>query len=90
MHPAFQERVEELGALLQKTHAARTEFARIIGTSKPDKAVRFQVVTKGQNAYQIVDLITRKTHAFRFDHASAVDYAIQLENKASRQSAVQS
>lgn len=90
MHPAFQERAAELGALLQKTHAARSEFARIIGITKPEKPVRFQVVTKGQGAYQIVDLITGKTQAFRFDHATAVDFAIQLENKASRQLAAQS
>jgi hypothetical protein len=45
---------------------------------------RFQVKTVGPKAYHIVDLITGKTCGFRFEYASAVDFAIQLEEKANR------
>jgi hypothetical protein len=45
---------------------------------------RFQVKTVGSKAYHIVDLVTGKTCGFRFEYARAVDYAMQLEEKASR------
>ena len=53
--------------------------------ASPAQKVRFQVKTVGPKAYHIVDLVTGKTCGFRFEHAAAVDYAIQLEEKAKRQ-----
>ena len=46
--------------------------------------MRFQVKTVGPKAYHIVDRVTGKTRGFRFEYASAVDFAIQLEEKANR------
>ena len=85
MHPLLQQRRDVLGVLLIRTQAAREDFARLSNLPKPEKAVRFQVKAVGPKAYHIIDLVTGKTCGFRFEHASAVDYAIQLEEKAKRQ-----
>jgi hypothetical protein len=84
MHPLIEQRRAVLGALMQRTAIARGEFALRVNAVMPEKAVRFQVVIKGPKAYHIVDLVTDKTRAFRFDYGSAVDIAIQLEAMAAR------
>ncbi|MEJ6815811.1 hypothetical protein PseuLF5_02195 [Pseudomonas sp. LF-5] len=83
MHPLMQQRREVLDALLIRTHAARGEFARLAGLAAPDKKVRFQVKTVG-NAYHIVDLVTGKTKAFRFNYQVAVNMAVAFEKQANR------
>lgn len=83
MHPLMQQRREVLNALFVRTHAARGEFARLAGLAAPDKKVRFQVKTVG-NAYHIVDLVTGKTKAFRFNYQVAVNMAIAFEKQANR------
>lgn len=83
MHPLMQQRRDVLGALLIRTQAARGEFARLANVTLPAKPVRFQVKTVGK-AYHVVDLVTNKTKAFRWTYAAAVDFAIQLEEKANR------
>ncbi|MNL64589.1 hypothetical protein D3C87_1888180 [compost metagenome] len=57
----------------------------MIGKASPAQKVRFQVKSVGPKAYHIVDLVTGKTRGFRFEYAAAVDYSIQLEQKAKRQ-----
>jgi len=84
MHPMIQQRRDVLGVLMIRTHAARGEFARLANLVMPGKKVRFQVKTVGPKAYHIVDLVTGKTRGFRFEYASAVDFAIQLEEQANR------
>lgn len=84
MHPMLQQRRDVLGVLLIRTRAAREEFARLANLPKPVKHVRFQVKTAGPKAYHIIDLLTDKTCGFRFEYASAIDFAIQLEEKANR------
>ncbi|MFJ2386257.1 hypothetical protein [Pseudomonas koreensis] len=83
MHPLMQQRRDILNALFFRTHAARGEFARLAGLAAPDKKVRFQVKTIG-NAYHIVDLVTGKTKAFRFNYQVAVNMAIAFEKQANR------
>jgi hypothetical protein len=83
MHPLMQQRREVLDALLIRTHAARGEFARLAGLAAPDKKVRFQVKTVG-NAYHIIDLVTGKTKAFRFNYRVAVNMAIAFEKQVNR------
>jgi hypothetical protein len=80
----MQQRRDVLGALMVRSQMAREEFARRVNLVMPEKPVRFQVKTVGQKAYHIVDLVTDKTCGFRFEYASAVDYAKQLEDKANR------
>ncbi|WKV98322.1 hypothetical protein PYV50_08650 [Pseudomonas sp. H22_DOA] len=83
MHPLMQQRREVLNALFVSSRAAREEFARLAGLATPDKIVRFQVRTVG-NAYHIVDLVTGKTKAFRFNYQVAVNIAITFEKQANR------
>lgn len=81
--PLMQQRREVLNALFVRSHAARGEFARLAGLAAPDHKVRFQVKTVG-NAYHIVDLVTGKTKAFRFNYQVAVNIAIAFEKQANR------
>lgn len=82
-HPLMRQRQDVLNALFVRTHAARGEFARLAGVAAPDKKVRFQVKSVG-NAYHIVDLVTGKTKAFRFNYQVAVNMAIAFEKQANR------
>lgn len=84
MHPSFQERIDELGALLQQTQAARAGFFARIDRPAPAKPVRFQVTGESVGMFQIVDLITGKTRAFRQGYKAAHDLAMQFEEKARR------
>ncbi|WP_085717710.1 hypothetical protein [Pseudomonas sp. B28(2017)] len=84
MHPSFQERVDEVSELLQRTKAARSGFYRRIDQRAPAKPVRYQVVGGSFGMYQIKDLTTGKTRAFRNDYKAAHDLAMQFEGKANR------
>lgn len=84
MHPAMQQRVEGLNALRARATLATADFYAMIGKEPPAMSVRYQVVTKGECAYHIVELVTGKTRGFRFSYKAAVDYAQQLEAKADR------
>ena len=84
MHPSFQERVDELGVLLRKTHAARIEFFGRVDRVMPPKKVRFQVAGQSDGLFQVIDLSTGKTRAFRQDFKAAYDLALQFEDKANR------
>jgi hypothetical protein len=84
MHPSFQARIDELGALLQQTHAARAGFFDRIDRPMPPKPVRYQVAGESVGMYQVVDLTTGKTRAFRQDYQAAHDLAMQFEAKANR------
>ena len=83
MHPSFQERIDELGVLLQKTHAARIEFFSRVDQVMQPKKVRYQVKAVGE-AYHVVDLSSGKTKAFRWTYKAAMDIAMQFEDKANR------
>jgi len=85
MHPSFQERIDEVGELLQRTTAARSGFYSRIDRRAPAKPVRYQVAGGSFGMYQIKDLTTGKTHAFRNDYKAAHDLAMQFEAKANRQ-----
>ena len=84
MQSLMQQRIDGLQALRLRAVIATSEFYSLIGKEAPVQKVRFQVKTVGPKAYHIVDLVTDKTCGFRFEYASAVDYAQQLENKAAR------
>lgn len=84
MQSLMQQRIDGLQALRLRAVIATSEFYSLIGKEAPVQKVRFQVKTVGPKAYHIVDLVTGKTRGFRFEHAAAVNYAKQLEEKASR------
>ena len=85
MHPAFQERIDELGELLQRTKAARAGFYGRIDQPAPAKPVRYQIAGRSVGMYQIKDRTTNKTRAFRDDYKAALELAIQFEANANRQ-----
>jgi hypothetical protein len=84
MHPSFQARFDELGALLQQTRTARAGFYARTNRQMPPKPVRFQVTGESVGMFQIVDLTTGKTRAFRQDYKAAHELAMQFETKANR------
>lgn len=84
MHPSFQERIDELGVLLQKTHAARLEFFKRVDQVMPPKKVRFQVSGESGGMYRVIDLSSGMTRAFRETFKAAYDIAMQFEEKANR------
>ena len=88
MHPSFQERIDEVGELLQRTKAARSGFYRCIDRQAPVKPVRYQVAGGSFGMYQIKDLTTGKTRAFRNEYKAAHDLAMQFEAKDHRHIAV--
>ena len=85
MHPSFEERIDEVGELLQRTKAARSGFYRRVDRRAPAKPVRYQVAGGSFGMYQIKDLTTGKTRAFRNEYKAAHDLAMQFEAKANRQ-----
>ena len=84
MQSLMQQRIDGLQALRLRAVIATSEFYSLIGKEAPAQKVRFQVKTVGPKAYHIVDLVTDKICGFRFEYARAVDYAKQLEEKATR------
>ncbi|MEO8644603.1 hypothetical protein [Pseudomonas sp.] len=84
MHPSFQERIDELGVLLRKTHAARIAFFDRLDRVMPPKKVRFQVSGESEGMYRVIDLSSGKTRAFRETFKAAYDLALQFEDKANR------
>jgi hypothetical protein len=84
MHPSFQERIDELGVLLQQTNAARVAFFGRTDRPMPKKPVRYQVTGESVGMFQIVDLTTGKTRAFRQDYKAAHDLAMQFEAASKR------
>ncbi len=84
MHPSFQDRIDELGALLRKTHAARADFFDRLEGVMPAKKVRFQVSSESGGMYRVIELSSGKTRAFRETFKAAYDIAMQFEEKANR------
>jgi len=66
--------------LLIRARAAREEFAGLANLAMPKRVVRFQVKIVGK-AYPVVDLASSKTKAFRWTYKTALDIAIQFEEK---------
>ncbi|MDT9633205.1 hypothetical protein F6S08_18485 [Pseudomonas sp. JV449] len=84
MHPSFQERIDELRVLLQQTNAARAAFFSRTDRPMPKQPVRYQVTGESVGMFQIVDLATGKTHAFRQAYKAAHDLAMQFEAASKR------
>lgn len=82
MHPAFQQRAAGLNDLRIRAHIATAELYTLLGKEQPTLPIRYQVVSKGEKAYHIIDRSTGKTWGFRFSWAAAVSFAKQLESRA--------
>jgi hypothetical protein len=79
MHPTMQLKVDGLNAIRARAHLATAELYAMIGKEPPAQKIRFQVVTKGTNAYHIVELSSGKVKGFRFTWQAAVNFAQELE-----------
>ena len=82
MHPLMQARVEGNMALAIRATAATAEFYAMISKEAPVSTVRFQVVTKGENAYHVIERSTAKVKGFRFTWRAAINLAQVLEARA--------
>ena len=79
MHQAFQDRIVELGALLQRSSAARSEFSKRTDRAIPGSNVRFQVLSKARNSYSVVELATGALRGGFDNWKEAVNFARHLE-----------
>jgi hypothetical protein len=79
MHQAFQDRIVELGALLQRSRAARSEFSKRTDRAMPGSKVRFQVLSKARNSYSVVELATGILRGAFSNWKEAVNFAQHLE-----------
>lgn len=79
MHQAFQDRIVELGVLLQRSSAARGEFSKRTDRAMPGSKVRFQVLSKARNSYSVVELANGNLHDTFNTWKEAVNFAQQLE-----------
>ena len=82
MHPLMQARVEGNIALQIRATAATADFYAMIGKETPVNPMRFQVISKGENAYHIVERSTGKVKGFRFTWNAAINLAQVLEARA--------
>ncbi|WP_367239100.1 hypothetical protein AB1H94_17715 [Pseudomonas fulva] len=76
MHPAFQEKLAVLAALLERAQIVRAEAREKLG------APRFQVASQGQ-AWDVVDSATGTVQGFAFTYQAALRFASAMEAGAS-------
>lgn len=85
MHPAFQEKVDMLKALLARTQEARDEAFAKIGKGAP----RYQASGKGK-IWDIVEIATGAKQGFAFTYETALRFVDVMEaGAASKQGGVQ-
>lgn len=82
MQSLMQQRFAGLQALRLRSIIATSEFYSMIGKELPVQEIRFQVVTKGVNAYHIVERSTGKVKGFRWTWEKAINLAQVLEARA--------
>jgi len=83
MHPAFQEKLAVLAALLERSRSLRAETRAKIGTP------RYQVFSKGQAAWNVVDLTTDAVQGFAFSYRTALRFASAMEAGAASKRGLQ-
>ena len=79
MHQAFQDRIVELGVLLQRSRTARGEFSKRTDRAMPGSKVRFQVLSKAHGSYSVVELTTGGLRGAFNTWKEAVNFAQHLE-----------
>ena len=85
MHPAFQEKVDTLKALLARTQEARDEAFAKIGRGAP----RYQVSGKGK-IWDVIEIATGTKHGFAFTYETALRFVDAMEaGAASKQGGMQ-
>ena len=85
MHPAFQEKVDMLKALLARTQVARNEAFAKIGNGAP----RYQASGKGK-VWDVVEIATGTKHGFAYSYQTAMRFVDAMEaGAASKQGGMQ-
>lgn len=79
MHQAFQDRIVELGVLLQRSSAARGEFSKRTDRAMPGSKVRFQVLSKARGSYSVVELSNGHLRGAFDNWKEAINFAQHLD-----------
>lgn len=82
MHPAMQARIDGMNALRIRANVATAAFYGMINKPAPERAVRYQVVNKGVNAYHVIEIETGRVKGFHFSWRAAINLAQVLEARA--------
>lgn len=82
MHPAMQARIDGMNALRIRANVATATFYGMINKPAPERAVRYQVVNKGVDAYHVIEIETGRVKGFRFSWRAAINLAQVLEARA--------
>ncbi|MDS9879417.1 hypothetical protein RMI40_31765 [Pseudomonas protegens] len=82
MHPAMQARIDGMNALRARATVATAAFYEMIDKPAPERAVRFQAISRGKDAYHVVEVATGRVKGFRFTWKAAVSLALVLEARA--------
>ncbi|MNG95361.1 hypothetical protein D3C76_268120 [compost metagenome] len=78
MHPAFQEKVDTLKALLARTQEARDEAFAKIGKGAP----RYQASGKGK-IWDVIEIATGAKQGFAYSYQTAMRFVDAMEAGAS-------
>lgn len=82
MHPTISQRRAILDGLRQRNALAAAEFYNKAGITEPVRAVRFKVVPRGNNEFEVIERATDKMKGLRIGHGSACQFAQKLEEDA--------
>ncbi|BBT41437.1 MULTISPECIES: hypothetical protein [Pseudomonas] len=85
MHPAFQQKLAVLAALLERSKSARTEAQAKVDQPAP----RFQASNTGGN-WDVVEIATGAVQGFAFSYRAAMRFVDAMEaGAASKQGGLQ-
>lgn len=74
--------IDCMNALRIRATAATAEFYRMINKPAPERSVRFQVISKGAEAYHVIEIATGRVKGFRFSWKAAINLTQVLEARA--------
>lgn len=74
MHPAFQQKIAVLAALLERSKSVRAEAHAKVGQPAP----RFQASNKG-DAWNVVEIATGAVQGFAFSYQAAMRFVDAME-----------
>lgn len=74
MHPAFEQKLAVLSALLERSKSARTEARAKVGHPEP----RYQASGKG-GTWNVVEIATGEVQGFAFSYRAALRFVDAME-----------
>jgi len=84
IHPAFEQKLAVLAALLERSKSARTEAQAKVGQPAP----RFQATNKG-GTWDVVEIATGVVQGFAFSYRTALRFVDAMEAGAASKRAIQ-